>query len=115
MSNNREQVFIKVDVDKALREKKKLPKDQFGKEITYSRAVFNSKQWQLQMGKKGLMLKEDYESGLFAAYGLDKERVTGHGEVKALTEANTDLQKQIAALEAQLAEKTTKKKDKPTE
>ena len=116
MSNNREVIFVKVDVDKALREKKTLPKSQFGKEVSYSRSHLQSKQWRMEMGKKGLMNKEDYEAGLFAAYGLSAERVTGQTEAKVLTEANNDLQKQIAELQAQLAAKETTKKvkeDKP--
>lgn len=121
MSNNRQQVFVKVDVDKTLREKKTLPKEQFLKEVTYSRAILNSKNWRGEMGKKGLMLKEDYDNGLFATYGLKAERITGMTEAKVLGQANEDLQAQlremqakVAEMEASLAEKTTKKKDKQT-
>lgn len=109
VKNNRALTFVRVDVDKTLREKKTLPKDKFLKETEYSRAVLNGKNWQIEMGKKGLMLKEDYEKGLFAAYGLSKERVTGHTAVKELESANTDLQKRIAELEAELAKKQPKK------
>lgn len=126
MSNNREQVFVKVDVDKPLRRSKTLPKNQFLKEVTYSRAILNSKNWRLEAGNKGLMLKADYESGLFSAYGLTAERVNGQTEAKVLAEVNVSLQTEldkmraeIEALNAALTEKekgTTKKKDnKPNE
>lgn len=126
MSNNREQVFVKVDVDKPLRRSKTLPKNQFLKEVIYSRAILNSKNWRLEAGNKGLMLKEDYENGLFSAYGLTAERVNGQTEAKVLAEVNISLQTELEAmrakmaeLEASLTEKekgTTKKKDnKPNE
>ena len=126
MSNNREQVFVKVDVDKPLRRSKTLPKNQFLKEVIYSRAILNSKNWRLEAGNKGLMLKADYESGLFSAYGLTAERVNGQTEAKVLAEVNVSLQTELEAmrakmaeLEASLTEKekgTTKKKDnKPNE
>lgn len=126
MSNNREQVFVKVDVDKPLRRSKTLPKNQFLKEVIYSRAILNSKNWRLEAGNKGLMLKEDYENGLFSAYGLTAERVNGQTEAKVLAEVNVSLQTELEAmrakmaeLEASLTEKekgTTKKKDnKPNE
>lgn len=126
MSNNREQVFVKVDVDKPLRRSKTLPKNQFLKEVVYSRAILNSKNWRLEQGNKGLMLKEDYENGLFSAYGLTAERVNGQTEAKVLAEVNVNLQTEleamkakVAELEANLTEKekgTTKKKDnKPNE
>ena len=126
MSNNREQVFVKVDVDKPLRRSKTLPKNQFLKEVIYSRAILNSKNWRLEAGNKGLMLKADYESGLFSAYGLTGERVNGQTEAKVLADVNVSLQTELEAmrakmaeLEASLTEKekgTTKKKDnKPNE
>ena len=126
MSNNREQVFVKVDVDKPLRRSKTLPKNQFLKEVIYSRAILNSKNWRLEAGNKGLMLKADYESGLFSAYGLTAERVNGQTEAKVLADVNVSLQIELevmrakmAELEASLTEKekgTTKKKDnKPNE
>lgn len=125
MSNNREQVFVKVDVDKPLRRSKTLPKNQFLKEVIYSRAILNSKNWRLEAGNKGLMLKEDYENGLFSAYGLTAERVNGQTEAKVLAEVNISLQTELEVMRAKMAEleasltekeKATKKKDnKPNE
>lgn len=124
MSNNREQVFVKVDVDKPLRRSKTLPKNQFLKEVTYSRAIFNSKNWRLEAGNKGLMLKEDYENGLFSAYGLTAERVNGQTEAKVLADVNVSLQTELEAMRAKMAEleasltekgAKTKKDNKPNE
>ncbi len=109
MSNNaRELTFVRVDVEKTLREKKTLQKELFLKEIVLSKAQMRNPKWKQEIGNKGLMLKSDFEAGLFHEYGLKADRITGNTDAKKLETANAEYQKQVAEMEAKVAEMEAK-------
>lgn len=107
-ATTREVKFYRVDVVKAIRKSEKLPKEKFKEIVIYSKAHKRNENWKKEMGKLGLMLIEDYDVGAYADYGLNKERIEGSTQIEKLTDSNSDLQKKIAELEAQVANKNQK-------
>lgn len=98
--------FVRVDVPKTIRSNKKLSKEKFLEEVPLKpQSIMRGNNWRKEMGKLGVMLKSDYDKGEFLAYGLDEERVLGNIKADQLEKENVDLQKQVAELQAKLAEK----------
>jgi len=110
MSNNARNItLVRVDVEKTLRDgKNTLSKSLFLKEIEFSKSQTRNPLWKKEIGNKGLMLKEDYEAGRFAEYGLIEDRILGNDKAAKLEKANAEYQKQIADMEAQMAEMKAK-------